>query len=160
MYFININKLKEDIIENRFSQKDRFLYLFAWVILTEIFLVMPDFFPNWCIDITWLDRAVDIIEIFIVGIGTYLMYKFNKGANGKDFIDRYLAITWVIGIRAIIWFILIAIVMEILLLLLNTKIALSDEVVNYPFTFLYLLMMLYVYYRSIAVIKDIAYATK
>ena len=156
MYFININKLKQDIIEDRFSQRDRFLYLFACVILTEIFLIMPDFFPELYRDITWGDKVVDIFYIIIVAIGTFVMYKFNGGEKGKDFTDRYLAIIWVVGIRAILWFILIGVVLEIIALSLNW----SDELVDYGFLFLEIGMEVYIYYRSSKVIKEIALATR
>ncbi len=92
MYFINIKKLKEDIIEKRFSEKDRFIYILLFVMLDTIFLEF-NIFP--IEELSIVDYASSIMTIVVTFLGTYFIYKANGGADGDDFAGKYFSITWV-----------------------------------------------------------------
>ena len=99
MYFWNIEKLKEDIVAGRFSEKDHFIYLLMFValaaILTEAALNMGTraTIPN-----IW-DAVNSIGHILIPVMGTFFAYEANGAREGKDFLGRYLSIGFVMTIR-------------------------------------------------------------
>lgn len=111
MYFINITKLKEDIIEKKFSEKDRFIYILLFIILNTIFMelnIFPNYEPN------MIDHASSIMVIVITFLGTYFIYKANGGKEGNDFAGKYFSITWVRGIHLLLLLIPIFIIFSIL----------------------------------------------
>lgn len=103
MYFWNINKLKKDIKNNTFTEKDRFLYGFIYIglgiIATEAIMFMPKEKLNSC-------DIFDAISTSIIAItGIILAFKANGGASGIDFLGKYFSISFVITIRFTILFI-------------------------------------------------------
>jgi hypothetical protein len=159
MYFINIKKLKQDIIEDKFTQKDRFLYAFIWIILNEIIMISPDFYPSIYMDVTYLDKIVDLINIVIIALGTFIMYKYNGANKGKDFVDRYFAITFVISFRVlllVVIFMMFTIGVLYAFLPFINNIANIDKYIDYIFYILLIFTEVYIYYRSATIIKTIA----
>ncbi|MDP3986959.1 MAG: hypothetical protein Q8P81_01915 [Nanoarchaeota archaeon] len=98
MYFWKINRLKSDLLKKPLSESESFKYLFATLILLS--LVTIPFLEN----NIW-DVYSAIIATIITAMGVYYIYKCNKGAKGKNFLQRYISIGWVMGIR---WSVLIA----------------------------------------------------
>lgn len=100
MYFWKIEKLKEDIKNNRFNEKDRFLYgtinVVLWAVGMEVMARLPIESPN-----IW-DTINSLGNIIIPLVGTILVYKANGGANGKDFLGRYVSIGFVVSIRFLV----------------------------------------------------------
>ncbi len=111
MYFTNIKKLKEDIIEKRFSEKDRFLYILLFIMLDTIFLEL-NIFPIEELNI--IDYASSIINIVVTFSGTYFIYKANGGEDGNDFAGKYFSITWVRSIRFLLFLIPMVFIFSIL----------------------------------------------
>ena len=107
MYFWNINALKEDIKNNRLSERQRFFY----VLLFLTFLIGV-YESNYLFSVeTHLKNIEDIVVSIILFcmslITMVLMYKVN---NGDDFLGKYFSISCVVNIRLII------IIMPILIL--------------------------------------------
>lgn len=111
MYFWKVEKLKNDLRKKPLSESESFKYLYATLFLYS--LGMIPFLEN---------NIWDVYSAIIIGvisaIGVYYVYKCNKGAKGNNFLQKYLAIGWVVGIRwmflimlptSIIFFILIGI---------------------------------------------------
>lgn len=97
MYFWNIRKLKEGLIKKPLSESESFKYLLAQVILYSLGTI--PFLEN---------NLWDVYSAVIMGIitafGTYYAYRCNRGASGRNFLQKYLSIGLVIGIR---WIVLI-----------------------------------------------------
>ena len=111
MYFTNITKLKEDIIEKKLSEKDRFIYILLFVMLDTIFLEL-NMFPIEELNI--IDYASSILTIVVTFLGTYFIYKANGGEEGDDFAGKYFSITWVRGIQFLLIFMLVEIIFLVL----------------------------------------------
>ncbi|MBK9585797.1 MAG: hypothetical protein WBC26_04075 [Alphaproteobacteria bacterium] len=101
MYLWNINKLKSTLSTTGLSQKSCFLY----VIITSTFcyglLSLTGLFPQEAIDITIWDHVLSDTDLVFAVYGTYLFYRANGGENGKDFLERYISIGFVVSIRLI-----------------------------------------------------------
>ena len=97
MYFWNIEKLKEDIVAERFSEKNRFAYLLIYVVLAVI--VMEAFLYIEVENLNIWDVVSSIGNIVITIVGTFFAYEANGAREGKDFLGRYLSIGFVMSIR-------------------------------------------------------------
>lgn len=139
MYFLNIKQLKEDIIDGTFSEKDRFTYIFIYILLITIVLSLPTSYEETIHD--YIDSAITFL---ITMGGTYYFYKANGGSEGQDFAGRYFSITWVIGIRIILMFIPIM----ILLVILPEYIELSTLTYNLILSFIIITLDFLIYFLS------------
>jgi len=115
MYFWKIEKLKNDLLKKPLSESESFKYLFATTVLYS--LGMTPFLEN----NIW-DVYSAIITALITAIGVYYVYKCNKGASGSNFLQKYLSMGWVVGIRwsvfvmiplMIVYFVIVAILSSI-----------------------------------------------
>lgn len=97
MYFWKIDKLKNDLLKKPLSESESFKYLFVTLVVYN--LGMIPFLEN----NIW-DVYSAIIAVLITAIGVYYVYKCNKGASGDNFLQKYLSIGWVVGMR---WIVLI-----------------------------------------------------
>ena len=150
MYFINIKKLKEEIVTDSFGEGKQFIYFFLFIILNTIFIELGSFIP--LEDITFLDYFNSLFLTVITIIGTYLMYKGNGSEKGEDFIGRYFAITWVVFIR----FLLLLVLFGILLSLIYTYTSIiADVYFELLWSLLFYLYMILGYFYSYNHIVDI-----
>ncbi len=111
MYFWNIEALKKDIVKDRLTEKERFVYVLIYLVLTAVgfeYLQQVD---------TELENIWDSIEaianVLIVLIGTFCAYRANGGENGQDFLGRYFSIGFVVSIRFFVYLIPIVILLSI-----------------------------------------------
>jgi len=99
MYWLNLKALENQISNNELTEKDGFNYLLGYSILTTIIVTISSvsIFQNK----TGLGIALleVLISVIITILGLKAVYKANKEKDGKDFIKRYFAISWVIGFR-------------------------------------------------------------
>jgi uncharacterized membrane-anchored protein YitT (DUF2179 family) len=100
MYFWKIDKLKEDIKNNEFYEKDRFLYSVIYVTFCAIGLELMWLIPTENYNL-W-DSLSSFSNILIVFLGTIYAYKSNGGKNGTDFLGRYFSIGFVVTIRFLV----------------------------------------------------------
>lgn len=110
MYFWNIQKLKQDLLERKFSDKEIFPYFFALSLVT-VLATIPFFESN-----GW-----DIFNAFLSGFitlfGVWYVYRVNGGAQGSDFLARYFSIGWVTLIRFFVFVFLPVIVFWIIMMI-------------------------------------------
>lgn len=97
MYFWKIDKLKNDLLEKPLSESETFKYVFANLLVYSL-TMLPLLENN-----IW-DFYSGIIMAVITMVGTYYLYKCNKGASGNNFLQKYFALGWVVSIR---WIVLI-----------------------------------------------------
>lgn len=96
MYFWNIEGLKDDL-KNGLSESDKFKYLLVTVFL--YWLVF--FFPVGENSILlFVENLVDIILSILV---VYLFYLLNGKNLGKNLMERYVSMNFVIWIRAFVF---------------------------------------------------------
>ncbi len=99
MYFWKIENLKKDLIKGSLSENESFMYLMATLIIYG-FSTIP------LLDSTMWDVYAGLVGFVLQIIGAYYVYKCNKGSSGNNFLQKYLSIGWVLGIR---WLIMVLI---------------------------------------------------
>jgi len=99
MYFWKIDKLKKDLAKQPLSESESFKYLFATIILYSLAMIP---FPE--------NNLWDVIDSLIGGVitvfGVWYIYKCNRGSMGSNFLQKYLSIGWVVGIRWLVFVLL------------------------------------------------------
>ncbi len=110
MNWFNINKLEEDISNDNLSEKDGFNYLLAYFILSTIAIVGGND------EMSWRVQLLDIvIQIIIIIWAFNAIYNINLEIDGKDFFRRFFAISWVIGMRAVVVLLILFVIARIIL---------------------------------------------
>jgi|GEM_PF-608871 len=97
MYFWKISKLESDLITQKVSEREIFLYILISSSLLLITIELCNLFPRESQNVwDYLDSALALL----IGIGgTVWAYVWNGGDSGERFAERYFSIGWVIGIR-------------------------------------------------------------
>jgi hypothetical protein len=94
MYYWNIKSLKKDLVEGKITEYDSLKYL---VIMTIIYTL--DAFPL----AESSTNQWDIIAFVVIGIldvaGIVYIFSCNGGTKGVHFLQRYLSLGWVTGVR-------------------------------------------------------------
>lgn len=103
MYFWKIELLKDDIRNNKFDDKALLPYIILTIALytfgTEIMAYSPYEEVN-----IWT-YVLSFMNILIPIVGTVYIYNKNGGANGTNFANKYFSISFVVGIRFLIYLI-------------------------------------------------------
>lgn len=100
MYFWNLKKVEHLLAEKKLSDADMFPYL-----LVTTFLYTLVLFPiSW--EVNKWDIIGHLITIIISLYGIYYIYTKNGWRDSKHFLDRYIVLSWVVGIRWILVFFL------------------------------------------------------
>lgn len=113
MYFWNINKLKAQLIERPLTEKELLPYLIATLLMFTLIPYLPDtlHFNAW----DYLEMAIACLAVII---GTLWLYAKNLGSNidnkGSHFLQRYIALGWVVLVRFIVFVIPVIILMAFL----------------------------------------------
>lgn len=94
MYLWKIEKLKEDIKENKVTKKDENLYLIFFTLLYVGLFVQALI----QVEILWNIEML-LIQMFIAIGGVF--YGFRKNSGAKDFIKNFSAIGWVFLLRSL-----------------------------------------------------------
>lgn len=98
MIWFKIEKLEKKITTNQFSDKEGFNYLFATTIygFINVFYTSISGYSYF----SWINL---IFAILITIIGLPMTYKINCSIDSKDFIKRFIAITWIVRMRLLIY---------------------------------------------------------
>ena len=95
----NINKLKDDLSNQKVNQRDLLIYYFLnGLLLTLVLTPGVSLYDYQQENYKWIDWGVTGL-IYLVTI--FLCYRANKGSRGKNFIERILSIEILIFIRYI-----------------------------------------------------------
>jgi len=92
MYFWKINKLKSDFVNDAVSEKSMLKYLVAYTILLGL-----SFIPFGESNEFNLFSSLLMIPISVIGL--LYIFSANGGENGTNFISKYFAIGFVVGVR-------------------------------------------------------------
>jgi hypothetical protein len=98
MYFWQIEKLKSLLVSRPLSERE-VLHYAMW---SSALVYLISSYPRTMNGI-W-DMAGAILGLVITVLGTIFIYRQNGGASGQHFLQRYVAIGWVVSIR---WFVFV-----------------------------------------------------
>jgi len=108
MYFWKIDKLKKDLAKQPLSESESFKYLFATIIIYSL-ATIPSF-----LEYNFWDVISSLIEGVITVFGVRYIYKCNRGSMGSNFLQKYLSIGWVVGIRCLVFVLLPALIVYVI----------------------------------------------
>ncbi|BBH51918.1 hypothetical protein [Fluviispira sanaruensis] len=114
MYFWSIKKLKTQIIENNFNEKDRLKYFF----LTNALMLLYFFFLEFIYiksDIIY-DQIERIISSLITLLTIYITYVANGKKSGSDFLGKFTSLYFVLNIKFFVLSILGYLLLSIILI--------------------------------------------
>ncbi len=94
MYLFDARRLRADLAEDRVSQADFAIYAFLvsgvslpfWVQYTET-------------EASWIDWAFFFAHLLVAALGTRASYVANGGRAGSQFLNRFISLGWVVGVR-------------------------------------------------------------
>lgn len=97
MIWFDIKELEDKISNDELSDRDGFNYLMAFFILSAIAVSFATNNTN-----GWIKLLHCVVSILINIWGLNATYQANLDYDGKDFLKRFFAINWVIGMRLIV----------------------------------------------------------
>lgn len=99
MIWLDIKTLEQKINENKLTEKDGLNYLLANAIVTVIGMISYSNYENTG---KWITFLAVVLHIVICIWGLNAAFKANNQKDGRDFVKRYLAISWVVSIRLLL----------------------------------------------------------
>tara|TARA_B100001989_G_C24371377_1_gene379540 strand:+ start:274 stop:735 length:462 start_codon:yes stop_codon:yes gene_type:complete len=102
----NINKLKDDLSNQKVNQRDLLIYYFLTGLLFAIILLPIDppishFSPYQAENYIWIDWGV---TNFIYLLTIFLCFIANKGSMGNNFLERIISLEIILMIRYFVFF--------------------------------------------------------
>ena len=92
MNIINLKDLEIRLSENYVSEKEGFQYLLAnWLVFGMI--------AFGAVDKNYDNPGVMLMLLVIPSMGLLIGYFANQKGDGKDFLKRFIAVHWILGIR-------------------------------------------------------------
>jgi ABC-type nickel/cobalt efflux system permease component RcnA len=129
MTWFNIKELERKIINDELTDKESFDYLlYSSVLLTFFTYIGTKEHTN-----DWLHFLELIISIVITVVGTKATYTINAKGGQKDYLKRYTSLSFVAGIRLVVYAFLVAIPLGIIMAALHgnmEKNQTNDEIVK------------------------------
>jgi len=92
MYIWKITELKKQLINSDLEEAESFKYLMANTVLFTAATIQYG-------ETNQFDTLSGVISLFTAVLGTWIAYKVNGEKDGNHFVQRYLAICWVIFVR-------------------------------------------------------------
>jgi hypothetical protein len=106
MYFWNTAALKQKLIERPLTDGEAFPYFLADAIMTACLIgLAPYATPD-----AW-NTSYSLLAIPVIIVGTIHLYRSNAGPDGTQFLQRSLALGWVLGLRILALSILAAVIL-------------------------------------------------
>lgn len=102
MYFWNIHALRRGLQKKRLPEPEVFSYFLAVLMLEAVIWELGTLLAEGAESDGW-----DYVGVFgnlaLTLAGTVLAYRANGGAAGRQFIERYFPVFWVLTIRFLVW---------------------------------------------------------
>lgn len=128
MYFWQLRRLKRKITARPLSEREILPYLLVYLTLTTTIIFIPESSAN-----VW-DALSALSSIILTLVGSFYIYRQNGGANGQYFLQRYLALGWVVTFRWLLIFVITTVILLILLELVGVS-TFSEEMTWYEFLY-------------------------
>lgn len=103
MYFWKIDNLKKDLVNEKVTEKDLFCYLLIPAVFIMIMMELALWLPpeegnHW-------DLILSVSNVLICFLGLIYCFVKNGGGMGKDFLKRYVSVSFVMAIRLTVFMI-------------------------------------------------------
>jgi len=96
MYWFHLGKLKEELAGPGIPEKDRKNYLLALMLTYSAMNLLG------MREAGFWEISAGIVEVILMAVSVLLAWKSNGKSSGRDFLDRYLSILWVVYLRVLI----------------------------------------------------------
>lgn len=149
MRFWRVEQLKAEMRAQPLSDREALPYLVVYVALFATASGLPN--PGFNL---W-DAIGNLLSIMIAIVGTICVYQQNGGIDGRFFLQRYLAIGFVIGMRCLV---AIVVGMFALVAILDSLGMFSDQTTLYDFVFMVVAEII-IYWRIASHVRDLAEST-
>jgi hypothetical protein len=101
MYFWRLQQLKAELRRGPLAARPAFGYLIATLIVLTTSVELTAVYPPESYGAH--DATLGLGSALLLIAGTYGAYRANGGADGLDFAGRYVALTWVLGVRLLVF---------------------------------------------------------
>ena len=108
MYFWNIRKLKQQLINEGLTEIQLFYYVLIYIALSALSLELLTYFPSTTEPNQWT-YIESVINFLIPILGTIAAFHANGGSSGTKFPERYFSIMFVACNRFLVLLIALAI---------------------------------------------------
>lgn len=127
MIWFDIKELERGLKDGGLSDKYIFNYLLASLIMYSIvpYLSSYDYTTKWLL-------AIDIaIAVGVTVIGTKRTFDINSAGDSKDFFKRFLSLSFVTGIRLLVFACIAAIPVGLIVLLVGKSISSNENIKDF-----------------------------
>jgi hypothetical protein len=127
MIWFDIKELELGLKNGDLSDKDIFNYLLANLIMYSIvpYLSSNDYTTKWLI-------AIEIvIAIVITVVGTKKTFDINAAGDSKDYFKRFLSLSFVTGIRILVFVCIAAIPVGVIVYLVDQSISANENIKDF-----------------------------
>ncbi|MGV7222684.1 MAG: C13 family peptidase [Nitrospinales bacterium] len=100
MYIFRVNKLAEDFIEGRVTEREKFKYLLVWVVLLPL---LYEWSATLSEELNLGDYILLLSSLFLVTVASILCFKVNSQNDSEQFLERYICLYIPIMIQLIIY---------------------------------------------------------
>jgi hypothetical protein len=146
MRFWRITQLKAEMRVQPLSERESLPYLVLFVASSSLVMGLPQSGFN------AFDALDTLLSVMIAIVGTIFVYRRNGGIHGEYFLQRYLAIGFVVGVRCIVALLALMIPM---IIALDTLGMLSDQTSWIDLLFSVVIQW-FVYWRTGYHVRDLA----
>ena len=103
MYFWRLKPLKQELQRSPLAASEAVKYAIAY----SIAFIGLEYVPIENEAFTLTDALLLLVTLAITVAGISFVYRANGGAGGADFPGRYLALGWVVGVRILVFGLLV-----------------------------------------------------
>jgi len=128
MIWLRLKKLENKLEKFELTERDSYYYLFAFAITAILSNYLLNEVPTTS-SVNWIDRVEYYGSIIITIWGLSNSFKINESGNGKEYLKRFLSISWVVAVR--LFLILIPVVM-LIFIGFNILTYTTDSLVDLP----------------------------
>mgnify|MGYP003133535777 FL=1 len=112
MIWLNLKKLERLLIQNKITESISYQYLLVFLVMLTLASSFPetDDFSHYGWEVAYI-----ILELLITIVGTYLVFQENEKGDNRDFLKRYFSLSFVNGLRLVLFAVLIRLVFKIIM---------------------------------------------
>ncbi len=141
MIWFDIKQLEKGFINGNLTDKEGFNYLLANMVLFSLtpYLVGDRSENNWLLSIQF------VVDIFITIMSVITTYRINTTGNDKDYLKRFLGLSFVITIRLFVYILIVLLPAGLIMHYVN-KSGATDKNTNDIFWFFVQIFIIIIYY--------------
>ena len=123
MHLLNYKQLARDLRDNKVSEREKLYYIIGTVVLSAPLLI-PHAPANYD-DITGELVGIFILTLLTI-LGTIFIYRKNQQGDGKNFIERYVCLSFPISIIGWFFGFMSVLIPSTIVMVVNHQTTLSD----------------------------------